>query len=76
MEAIVDKVTKERKTKPGLVYIDSPALIQMVPVSCRDKQKEVLRESPWWQKLMGLVGILKKNKFVEVPNQDKYLILD
>jgi hypothetical protein len=35
MESIVTKVAQGRQVKPGLLYIDSPALIQMVPAACK-----------------------------------------
>ena len=76
MDAIIDRVTKERQVAPGLLYIDTPSHAQLVPASCKQRANEFRQAAPWWQKLMLCVGILKLNKFQDLAGDGRYLLMD
>jgi hypothetical protein len=77
MDAIVEKVTAARKkVKPGLLYIGTPSSAHLVPSSCKTRADEFFHRAPLWQKALFFFGLLKRNKYLELQNQNGYVVVD
>jgi len=48
MDAIIDIVTKQRQQSTGLIYIDTPSSVNLVPTSCKAKAQQIYAEAPFW----------------------------